>query len=114
MVMALVIVAVILYLIFISKEKFKLVKFDPVFKNILIFATLLTLVQIVLGTQVSQHVDEQVKAIGYIKSMWLDNPTLDFYIHRTLSILVLAVNFFFYYTDNTQIYTLSLHDALPI
>ena len=102
MVMALVIVAVILYLIFISKEKFKLVKFDPLFKNVLIFATLLTLVQIVLGTQVRQHVDEQVKAIGYIKSLWLDNPTLDFYIHRTLSILVLAVNVWLYYRNKKQ------------
>lgn len=92
MVMALVIVAVILYLIFIAKTSFKNQKFDKQFKNVLIVATLLTLVQIVLGTQVRQHVDEQVKSIGYIKSMWLQNPQLDFYVHRSLSIVVLLIN----------------------
>lgn len=99
MVMALVIVAVILYLLYISKVNFKKIKFDPLFRNVLIFATLLTLVQIVLGTQVRQHVDEQVKSIGYVKSLWLHNPGLDFYIHRTLSILVLAVNIWLYYRN---------------
>ena len=92
MVMALVIVAVILYLIFIAKTSFKNQKFDKQFKNVLIVATLLTLVQIVLGTQVRQHVDEQVKSIGYIKSLWLQNPQLDFYVHRSLSIVVLLIN----------------------
>jgi cytochrome c oxidase assembly protein subunit 15 len=92
MVMALVIVAVILYLIFLAKTSFKNQKFDALFKNVLIVATLLTLVQIILGTQVRQHVDEQIKSIGYIKSLWLQNPQLDFYIHRSLSILVLLIN----------------------
>lgn len=92
MVMALVIVFIILYLIYASKTSFKNQLADSAFNNLLIFATALTLVQIVLGTQVRQYVDEQVRAIGYIKSEWLANPTLNFYVHRSLSILVLLVN----------------------
>ncbi|APX99683.1 COX15/CtaA family protein [Lacinutrix venerupis] len=96
MVMALVIVAFILYLIYASKTTFKKQISDSKFRNILLFAILLTLIQTVLGTQVRQHVDEQVKAIGYIKELWLQNPTLQFYIHRTFSFLVFFTNAWLY------------------
>ncbi|MFP4846539.1 COX15/CtaA family protein [Winogradskyella sp. PE311] len=92
MVMALVIVAVLLYLIYLAKTHFKKQTFDKLFRNVLIVATLLTLIQIVLGTQVRQFIDEQVKSIGYVKSLWMENPQLDFYIHRSLSIAVLFIN----------------------
>ncbi|NNE31629.1 MAG: heme A synthase, partial [Winogradskyella sp.] len=92
MVMALVIVAVLLYLIFEAKTSYKNQKFDKLFKIVLIGATVLTLIQIILGTQVRQYVDEQIKSIGYLKSLWLENPEIDFYIHRTLSIIVLLLN----------------------
>ncbi len=92
MVMALVIVFIILYLIYASKTSFKNQIADKTFQWALIAATVLTLVQIVLGTQVRQYVDEQVKEIGYIKSEWLAEPRLNFYIHRSLSILVLILN----------------------
>ena len=92
MVMALVIVAVILFLIFKSKTSFKIQKFDSLFKNLMLLAIVLSLIQIVLGTQVRQEVDKQIKAIGYIKSMWMEDPTITFYIHRTFSIIVLLLN----------------------
>ncbi|MBT8325928.1 MAG: heme A synthase, partial [Winogradskyella sp.] len=101
MVMALVIVAIILYLIFIAKETTKHQRYDKGFRHIMVFATLLTLVQIILGTQVRQYVDEQVKDIGYIKSQWLADPTVSFYVHRTLSLLVLAVNGWLFYRNKT-------------
>jgi cytochrome c oxidase assembly protein subunit 15 len=41
---------------------------------------------------VRQYIDEQVKDIGYIKSQWLAEPTVNFYVHRSLSVLVLLVN----------------------
>ncbi|AEH00082.1 heme A synthase [Lacinutrix sp. 5H-3-7-4] len=96
MVMALVIVGFILYLIYASKTRFKKQIQNSKFKNILLFAIVLTLIQIVLGTQVRQHVDEQVKAIGYVKELWLQNPTLQFYVHRTFSFLVFFVNAWLY------------------
>ena len=90
MVMAMVIVAFILYLIYASKLTFKDQKFDVRFRNVIIVALALSLVQIVLGTQVRQHIDERVKDIGYIKSLWMENPTLQFYVHRSFSVLVLS------------------------
>ena len=99
MVMALVIVAVILYLIFRSKTTYTSQKFDPLFKNVLIASTLLTLAQIVLGTQVRQFVDIQNKLNGYFNWDLMSLAPLEFYIHRTLSILVLAVNAWLFFRN---------------
>ena len=92
MVMAMVIVAFILYLIYASKLSFKNQKFDATFRNVILLALVLSLVQIVLGTQVRQYIDERVKDIGYVKTLWMDNPNLQFYIHRSFSVLVLGIN----------------------
>lgn len=92
MVMALVIVGFILYVIYASKKTFKLHKYDLQFKYLIGIAIVLSLIQIILGTQIRQDVDEQVKAIGYNKSLWLAQPDLKFYIHRTFSAIVLLIN----------------------
>lgn len=92
MAMAIVIVFLILYLLYLSKPEKTHQKFDRRFNNVVTIAIVLTFVQIILGTQVRQYVDEQIKNVGYIKSLWLENPTLQFYVHRSLSILVLLVN----------------------
>ncbi|MFV8281590.1 COX15/CtaA family protein [Christiangramia marina] len=100
MVMALVIVAVLLYLLYISREhasgKFKTITFQ----NLLIFAVILTLVQVVMGTQVRQFVDEQVRNYGYnAEELWLADPNLNFYIHRSFSIIVLLLNVFLWWNN---------------
>ena len=97
MVMAMVIVAMILYLIYASKLSFKNQTFDVTFRNVMVAAIVLSLVQIILGTQIRQLVDERIKDIGYIKSQWMDNPTFKFYIHRSLSVLVLITNGWLYF-----------------
>ncbi|MFT5846577.1 MAG: cytochrome c oxidase assembly protein subunit 15 [Psychroserpens sp.] len=97
MVMAMVIVAFILYLIYASKLTYKRQVFNANFRNVILVALLLSLIQIVLGTQVRQHIDERVKDIGYIKSLWMENPTLQFYVHRSFSVLVLAINGWLYF-----------------
>ena len=102
MVMALLIVAFILYLIFASKSSYKPQKYHPKFYNILVFALLLSLVQIILGTQVREFVDEQTKLIGYQKALWLESPTLNFYIHRSTSILVLFLNGYLWYLNQSK------------
>src|SRR5690606_29800273 len=61
MVMALVIVAIILYILYKAKEHAPAHKTDRLFKTLLAVALLLTLVQVILGTQVRQFVDERVK-----------------------------------------------------
>jgi cytochrome c oxidase assembly protein subunit 15 len=98
MVMALVIVGALLYIVHATSQKIKSHKYDAVFTKLLYVGLLLTLIQIVLGTQVRQFVDEQVHALGETdKSLWLANPELDFYIHRSFSIVVLLVNVGLYY-----------------
>lgn len=99
MVMALLIVAFVLYLIFATKTSFKLQKYHSFFYTLLVIGIVLTLIQIVLGTQVRQFVDEQTKMMGYEKSLWLAQPELDFYVHRSTSILVLVINGYLWFID---------------
>jgi cytochrome c oxidase assembly protein subunit 15 len=97
MLMALVIVALILILIVQTKKVNKSENY--LFKNLIIFSIILTLVQVIIGTQVREFVDEQVKLIGYDKSNWLTGVPLKFYVHRSFSILVLLVNFYLFYLN---------------
>ncbi len=107
MVMALVIVAVLIYLLYISAEKRMPITVSRNFKGVLLLALILTLVQVILGTQVRQHVDETVDIVGYdAKQLWLENPTLQFYIHRTFSIVVLLLNLWLVYTNRKLKYGL--------
>lgn len=96
MVMALVIVAFILYIIHLADPKKNTTVFNPMFRNILWIALLMTLIQVVLGTQVRQFVDEQVKSGASQSYQWLSKPEASFYFHRSFSIVVLFANFFLY------------------
>ncbi len=92
MVMALVIVALLLYLIHTVNPVGNLPKTSRL-KTFVFGALILTLIQIVLGTQVRQFVDEQIDLFGEnAKMLWLHRPTVQFYFHRSLSILVLLAN----------------------
>ncbi|MBD1259171.1 COX15/CtaA family protein [Maribacter polysiphoniae] len=105
MVMALLIVAILLYLIFRSNEHKRTYIYDS--KTMVILSTVfgLTLIQIILGTQVRQFVDEQIDLVGETaKNLWLNKPILAFYIHRTFSIIVVLVNLYLAY----RIYNLNL------
>ncbi|RKS53472.1 cytochrome c oxidase assembly protein subunit 15 [Gillisia mitskevichiae] len=93
MVMALVIVALILYLLQISKAISSTKIGLKSFRSLSLFAVIFTLIQIILGTQVRQFVDEQIKLLGYdMASEWLATPSVIFYIHRSFSILVVILN----------------------
>jgi heme a synthase len=97
MVVALIIVAVLLFIIKNSSAKISNFINDSRFKNILIVTVFLTFVQIILGTQVRQFVDDQVKILGYDQMQKvLENPTISFYIHRSFSILILVLNLFLF------------------
>jgi len=93
MLVALLLVALLIYILKSSSEENTSLKSTFTFRNLLVFATILSLIQVTMGTQVRQFVDEQVDLVGYSnKSEWLENPTLVFYAHRSFSILVLLVN----------------------
>jgi cytochrome c oxidase assembly protein subunit 15 len=105
MVMALLIVALLLYLVFISKKKRKNHTYNAKTVVFLSIVFGLSLVQIVLGTQVRQFVDEQIAEVGEIaKNLWLHQPSISFYIHRSFSIIVVLLNLYLAY----RIYKLNL------
>ncbi|MDT0622136.1 COX15/CtaA family protein [Croceitalea vernalis] len=98
MFMALVIVALLLFLIFTASKRSLNVKVRNQIKLLFTSALVLTLVQIILGTQVRQFVDKQIDTVGETaKNLWLENPTIKFYIHRSLSIVVLFLNFYLFW-----------------
>tara|TARA_B110000858_G_scaffold156040_1_gene178275 strand:+ start:272 stop:1306 length:1035 start_codon:yes stop_codon:yes gene_type:complete len=97
MLMALVIVGLILSLI-VQTKKGDFVN-NRLFKNLIVFSIVLTLIQVVLGTQVREFVDEKVKSIGYDKANWLTDVPIKFYIHRSFSVVVLLVNFYLFYLN---------------
>ncbi|NKI32922.1 COX15/CtaA family protein [Croceivirga thetidis] len=102
MFMALVIVALLLYLIFQTEGTVNF-KYEKRVLPLIAFAVILTLIQVFLGTQVRQFVDDQVDVVGYLnKSLWLNQPEIQFYIHRSLSILVLLLNGALFWTIKTN------------
>lgn len=93
MVMALVIVAMILYIIHSSRKPQSPSLPDKTTRSLLWIALITSLIQIVLGTQVRQFVDEQSKIVGEnAPHLWLDNPSISFYLHRSFSIFVIVLN----------------------
>lgn len=105
MVVALVIVAAILYIIRLASPANLPSKRDALFSGLLWASLLLTLIQVILGTQVRQFVDHHVKLTGYDQMhLILHDPEWDFYVHRTLSILVLLFNgWLFIWNKNKQL-----------
>ncbi len=75
---------------------------NNLFKNILIISVALTTLQIFLGIQVRQYVDLQIKA-NTEQSLWLQNPEISFYIHRTFSIIILLINLWLYQQNKKKI-----------
>lgn len=104
MVVALVIVAMILYILDKSKNLTASAitfKKDKLFRRLLIVSLALTLIQVVLGTEVRQFVDERVKMLGYDNmNLVMDSPLLAFYFHRTFSFVVLVINLWIFSRNN--------------
>jgi cytochrome c oxidase assembly protein subunit 15 len=97
MIVALLIVAVILYIIRKADYAKNVFEKDKLFQSVLIVSLLLTVIQVVLGTQVRQYVDEQVRITSYDNmAAVLENPVIGFYIHRTFSLLVFMINIFLF------------------
>ena len=111
MVAGLLIIALLLKVLHILSEKEVASKpFNRVFHNLLGISIVLSVIQIALGTQVRQFVDEQVKLFGFEnKQMSLYNPSVKFYVHRSFTILIVLLNFFIYWKNET----LKLEFKLP-
>ena len=87
--MALLIVLGLIFLLFISRDKTVHIPASPLMKGLAVGAVLLTLFQIGLGTQVRQFVDSQMHEPA---GQWLNPAPVNFYVHRSLSLLVLGVH----------------------
>lgn len=95
MLAALLIVAFQLIVIHSTQNNKKIVGYNAKFNTILLLSLALTLIQIVLGTDVREQVDI-ISKTGAPEIMWLQNPTLVFYIHRSFSIVVLLTNLYLF------------------
>ena len=61
----------------------------------LVVAMILMLIQISFGISVREFIDNQIDIFGFEKKdFWLNKPELNFYIHRTFSLLVFLSNFY--------------------
>jgi cytochrome c oxidase assembly protein subunit 15 len=100
MLAALLIVAFQLIVIYTVKRNNRMLIFNKKFNAFLIFATVLTLIQIIMGTDVREQVDIVAKT-GAPEILWLKNPTVLFYIHRSFSLVVFFTNLYLYYLNNT-------------
>lgn len=98
LIIALLIMLMLIYIIHRTSDK---IRHNTKAKNIgtlFIIASIITFVQILIGIQVRQFVDEQVVLVGEMnKGSWLQNPSLQFYIHRSFSIVVVLLNLFIAY-----------------
>ncbi len=56
------------------------------------------LIQILIGLKVREFIDVKIDLYGYEnKNLWLSNPELNFFIHRSFSIFILISNFLLFY-----------------
>ena len=98
MFMALVIVCLLLTLIHFQKHPLRREIYPQPFPKLFLLSLVLTAVQIYLGTQVREYVDDQVEFMGYYaQDQWLAQPEWTFYVHRSLSLLVVALNFYLWW-----------------
>lgn len=103
MVLGLVILALLLQLLFIVTEKKFVYKYHSLFNKLLIISVVFSLIQIALGTQVRQFIDEQIKLYGFEnKNYSLMNPSFKFYFHRSFTIAIVLVNLGMFYLNQIK------------
>ncbi len=91
MLLALVIILIQIYLIHtISNKKQSHLVLNPTMKAIIWASFLITFVQMFLGTQVREYID-QLTIQGFGRETWTEKLGLSFFIHRSFSWLVLII-----------------------
>jgi cytochrome c oxidase assembly protein subunit 15 len=102
MVVGLIIIAILLRLKFIISDK-KTYTYHLLFNKLLIISVIFSLIQIAMGTQVRQFIDEQVKEFGFEnKNYSLMNPSFKFYFHRSFTIAIVLVNLAMFYINQVK------------
>ena len=96
MIMALLIVSVLLFVR--AKSHGKQIQQPSKTLLMLIFGSFaLTLIQFGLGVDVRQFIDYQIKQAGSnAPQLWLDRPEISFYVHRSMSLVVVVLSIWIY------------------
>jgi cytochrome c oxidase assembly protein subunit 15 len=103
MVIGLVIIGLLLWLKFIVSPRKTLFRYNSLFNKLLIISVIFSLIQIAMGTQVRQFIDEQVKLYGFEnKNHSLMNPSFKFYFHRSFTIAIVLVNLGMFYINQLK------------
>ena len=95
MLMALVILALMVYLISEVPDSFseKHIIFDKRLNQFLKIAIVLSLIQITLGTQVRQLIDEIASSLNHMqRKLWVDSVGTTFKVHRSFAISLVIIN----------------------
>jgi heme a synthase len=95
MLAALLIVAFQLITIYAVQKDRKALIFDNKFNWFLLISLAFTIIQVVLGTSVREQIDT-ISKTGAPEILWLQNPSVSFYVHRSFSIIVLLVNLYLF------------------
>ncbi|PQJ79465.1 COX15/CtaA family protein [Polaribacter porphyrae] len=102
MVVGLIIIALLLRLQYIVSPQ-KIYNYNSLFNKLLIVSVVFSLIQIAMGTQVRQFIDEQVKLFGFEnKNYSLMNPSFKFYFHRSFTIAIVLVNAGLFYINQVK------------
>ncbi len=119
MLLALAIVALLIFGQFAIEGRASEIRFNSpkVLSNLLLIAIVLYLGQIALGTQVRESIDEVAKALTEInRSEWVEALGLEFYIHRSYSIIILGLHIYIAYlvrkTSSLKVFGLDLFSVL--
>lgn len=81
-----------------SREKLQPVLHSKRFLSLMLIALMFTLLQITLGTQVRELVDGLHQS-GVARGEWMNQMDIFFYIHRSFSILILALNAYLWWMN---------------
>ena len=76
-------------------------------KRLIALSMFVMLIQILIGLKVREFIDINIDFYGFEnKSLWLSNPELNFFIHRSFSIFILISNaLLFFIAKKLQITT---------
>ncbi len=101
MLLALVIVCLLIYTVTRSYNAiFKAEELNnkSLLNKLLVACLVLMLVQIAMGTQVREAIDEISRSLNYtLRDTWVEKIGLSFYIHRTFSLLILGAHIYLVY-----------------
>lgn len=97
MLMAQVIVAMLIYALIRSQreliQRAGLAGLPPVFRIVIVAVMVMTLIQMVMGTQVRESVDIISKSLNNSsRELWVERLSIIFYVHRSFSSLILFTN----------------------